>query len=904
MLPGTRLGPHEILFAIGAGGMGEVYRARDTTLDRDVALKILPASFAADPDRLMRFTREAKTLASLNHPNIAQIYGIEETDGVRALVMELVAGEDLSAVIARGPLTLADALPIAKQIADALEAAHEQGIIHRDLKPANIKVRADGTVKVLDFGLAKALAPDSASAAAESVSMSPTLTSPAMTAMGMILGTAAYMSPEQAVGKAVDKRCDIWSFGVVLYEMLTGERLFAGETISHTLADVLRAPIDFGKLPASTPAPIAELVTRCLDRNLKARLRDVGEARIAVDRGLAHPGRTAAPATTPSPSRRRVGWVAAVAVPSVVAAALALVHFRETPPVTPVQRFTVAIPQNGGINSFALSPDGSHVVMAGIVGDKTQLWLRSLDAFEWQPMAFTDGATHPFWSPDSRFIAFFADGKLKRIAATGGPAQTLCDAPDGRGGSWSRDDVILFAPAYTGVAIQRVPAAGGVPADVTTTRRGERFPLFLPDGRHFLYLLRSGTSENGIYLSSLEGMEPRRILPDVSSPVFAPPPSDGASGAIGHVLFVRDRTLMAQPFDTTRSEPTGEAFPVADGVTTTMTTFYTPATVSDRGILLYAGDGAAVSNQLVWYDRRGTVLGRVGAPGNRMDPDLSPNEQSVAFRRTSRTGYDLWLWDLPRGAESRLTTDPSFNITPVWSPRDDRIVFSSNRRAGVSDLYEKVVGTSGEGTSLVEDPNAKFPTQWSPDGRFVVYTVGDPKNKWDIWVVPMDGPETDSARRTPRPFLQGPDNEVMGQLSPDGRWMAYVSDQSGRRQVYVRAFPSADGQMMVSVAGGEMPRWRRDGQELFFVAADGRLMTVPVRRTGAGPTPALDAGVAVALFDAPIVRSISGRIVIASQYSVTADGQRFLINTASSSGDEAAQPLNVVVNWRAGVTTR
>ena len=903
MLPGTRLGPHEILIAIGAGGMGEVYRARDTTLDRDVALKILPASFATDPDRLMRFTREAKTLASLNHPNIAQIYGIEETDGVRALVMELVEGEDLSAVIAGGPLALADALPIAKQIADALEAAHEQGIIHRDLKPANVKVRDDGTVKVLDFGLAKALATDGTSTAAESVSMSPTLTSPAMTAMGMILGTAAYMSPEQAAGKAVDKRSDIWSFGVVLYEMLTGERLFAGETISHTLADVLRAPIDFGKLPASTPAPIAELLTRCLDRTLKARLRDIGEARIALDRGLAHPGRTAAQATTPSLSRPRLRWVAAVAIPSVVAAALAFVHFREKPPVTPVQRFTVALPQNGGIYNIALSPDGSHVVMAAIVSDKPQLWLRALDTFEWQPMAFTDGATYPFWSPDSRFIAFFADGKLKKIAATGGPAQALCDAPDGRGGSWSRDDVILFTPAYTGVAIQRVPAAGGVPADVTKTRRGERFPFFLPDGRHFLYLFRSGTSENGIYLSSLDGMEPRRILPDVSSPVFAPPPSNGASGTIGHVLFVRDRTLMAQPFDTRSSEPAGEAFPVADGVTTTMTTFYTPATVSDRGILLYASDGAAVSNQLVWYDRRGTVLGRVGAPGNRMDPDLSPSEQSVAFRRTSRTGYDLWLWDLPRGTETRLTTEPSFNLTPVWSPRGDRIVFSSNRRAGVSDLFEKVVGTGGEGTSLVEDPNAKFPTQWSPDGRFVVYTVGDPRNKWDIWVVPMDGPETGSSRRTARPFLQGPDSEVMGQLSPDGRWMAYVSDQSGRREVYVRAFPSAEGQVMVSAAGGEMPRWRRDGQELFFVVADGRLMAVPVR-TGAGPKPALDAGAAVALFDAPIVRSTSARTVIAIQYSVTADGQRFLINTASGSGDATAPPLNVVVNWRAGATTR
>jgi hypothetical protein len=468
---GTRLGPYEILAPLGAGGMGEVYRALDTKLKREVALKVLPDSFASDPERMARFQREAEVLAALNHPNIAAIYGVED----RALVMELVAGENI-----HGPLPVESALNYAKQIADALEAAHEKGIVHRDLKPANIMITPAGAVKVLDFGLA-AITPDSSSGSADRPN-SPTLTMRA-TQAGMLMGTAAYMSPEQAAGKPVDKRADIWSFGVVLWEMLTGQRLFDGETISHTLADVLRAPIDFEKLPKETPGPIRDLLRRCLDRDVKTRLRDIGEARVVISRVGKEPE---APAITPS--RSRLGYVAwGVAGMLLVAlAALAFVHFRETSPREQALRYTIATPEGSTIHSFAISPDGRSLVIAAAVNGKRQLWLRAMDALQAQPLPFTDDAMYPFWSPDSRYIGFFALGKLKKVAASGGPAQSLCDAPEGRGGSWNHDDVIVFAPSNVGSGIRRVAAAGGVPSDVTKANGNLRQPVFLPDGRHFL----------------------------------------------------------------------------------------------------------------------------------------------------------------------------------------------------------------------------------------------------------------------------------------------------------------------------------------------------------------------------------------------------------------------------------
>ncbi len=670
---GTHLGPYEILAPFGVGGMGEVYQARDTKLDREVAIKVLPSALARDPERLARFEREAKVLASLNHPNIAQIYGIEESESGRALVMELVPGHTL-----KGPLPLNEALRIAAQIADALEAAHDKGIVHRDLKPANIMITPARVVKVLDFGLA---ATTQSSPTSADPNNSPTLTMGA-TQAGMILGTAAYMSPEQAAGQFVDKRADIWSFGVVLYEMLTGQRLFTGDSVAHILADVLRAPIDFDKLPAATPRAIRDLLRRCLDRDVKTRLRDIGEARIAIQNAGKEP--EAAPL---APAPRHRSWL-----PWCIAGFLLLalmpaniLHFRETPPPQPTLRYTIAVPENGIVQSFAISPDGRTLAIAAAVNGKRQLWLRSMDALQAQPMPFTEDATFPFWSPDSRYIGFFAEGKLKKVAASGGPAQSLCDAPSGRGGSWNSDNVIVFSPTFTGVSIQRVAAAGGVPADVTRTKGTQVFPVFLPDGRHFLYTQRLGPVEtNGIYVSSLDGKENRRILPDVSGAMFAPPTRGGLAE---YILFGRENTLMAQPFDAATARVSGDVFPVAEVSLTTIA--YLPATVSGIGVLLYQTGGAnGGGNQLGWYDRTGKSLGPVGAPGNVWDPALSPNEKSVVFRRNSATGADLWVRDLSRGTETRFTSNASLNAAPFWSPQGDRIVFASNRK-GVYNLHQK-----------------------------------------------------------------------------------------------------------------------------------------------------------------------------------------------------------------------
>jgi predicted Ser/Thr protein kinase len=555
-----RLGWYEIVALIGKGGMGEVYRAFDPKLGREVAIKILPGAFAQDADRMARFEREAKVLASLNHPNIAQIYGVEQS----ALVMELVEGETL-----KGPLPLEMALNYAKQIGEALEAAHEKGIVHRDLKPENIKITPQGVVKVLDFGLAKAAEEQMGDA-----EHSPTLTiSP--TRAGLILGTAAYMSPEQARGKVVDKRADIWAFGVVLYEMLTAQRLFKGDTISDTLAAVLKEEPDLEQVPPK----VRRLLAKCLEKDPKRRLRDIGDAcELLEDRH------------TTTPSQTRLGW--AVGVLGLVAATiLAFIHFREAPRAKTVLRYAIATPENTThLHSFAISTNGRLVAMAADANGKRQLWLRAMDELKAQPIPSTDDAIFPFWSPDSSYIGFFAQGKLKKIAAGGGPAQALCDAPDGRGGSWNRENVILFSPESASGVIQSVSAAGGVPVDVA---RGTRplYPLFLPDQRHFLYVVNLGPSEEfGNHLSSLDKkereMESRRVLNIGSSVVF---------GA-GRLLFIRDNTLMAQPFDTASGQTVGEVAPVAENISTKTTVSYTPVSVSETGVLLYENSDVA-SNQ-------------------------------------------------------------------------------------------------------------------------------------------------------------------------------------------------------------------------------------------------------------------------------------------------------------------
>ena len=507
-------------------------------------------------------------------------------------------------------------------------------------------------------------------------------------------------------------------------------------------------------------------------------------------------------------------------------------------------------------------------------------------------MPFTENATYPFWSPDSRYIGFFAQGKVKKVAASGGPAQSLCDAPSGRGGSWNRDDVIVFSPSNIGISIQRVAAAGGIPVDVTKTKGDQRHPVFLPDGRHFLYLVRGSAAEkNGLYVGSLDGKENRRVLADLSGAAFAPP---AGSDHTGHILFVRENTLMAAPFNAASAQVSGDVIPVAEGVSFTSNGTYLPATVSENGVLLYETGGTGGTNQIGWYDRTGKSLGLVGMPGRDFDPAISPDEKWVTFRCNTGAGSDLWVRDLSRGTETRFTSDPSNNVSPVWSPRGDRIVFSSNRKGGVYNLYQKAASGSGQDELLLPNTFGDFATQWSRDGRFIVYHENGQKTQNDLWVLPTEGATAD---RKPIPFLRTEFDELFGQLSPDSHWMAFTSDRSGRREVYVRPFPPGEGEWTISTAGGQQPRWRGDGKELFFEAGDGKMMRVPVKTT-AGPKPSVEAGTPVALFDAHMFHSATNSRI---EYEVTSDVKRFLIDMTGGGGAAATPLFTVLVNWNAGL---
>ena len=875
---GSRLGCYEILAPLGAGGMGEVYRATDTKLNRDVAIKVLPAAFANDSDRMARFEREAQVLASLNHPHIAAIYGLQESDGMRALVMELVEGPTLGEQIGGRAMALEEALPIAKQIAEALEYAHEKGIIHRDLKPANVKLTTDGHVKVLDFGLAKAL--EAPAPAAGNPSISPTLTIEG-TRAGMILGTAAYMSPEQARGKAVDKRADIWSFGVVLYEMLTGKQPFAGATVSDTLAAVVKTEPDWEQVPPK----VRRLLQHCLEKEPKKRLHAIGDFDLLLEQ-------------SPQPARKSLlPWAIAASALAALALVLSLTNFGQRPPQKTVLRYTISPPENSTLNGFAISPDGQYLAVAAAVNGKRQLWLRAMDGLQFHPMPGTDDATFPFWSPDSRYIGFFAQLKLKKIAASGGPALSLCDAGIGGGATWSTEDVILFSTASLGGWLQRVKASGGVPSDVRKAKETYAYPTSLRGGR-FLYNLAFASQEtDGIYLSSLDGGPNRRILADASSAIFAP----SARGShIGHLLFRRENNLMAQPFDATSGQLLGEVLPVAEGVTTYASApRQVAAAVSETGVLVYMSGEASAGSQMVWYDRAGKVIGLVGRPGVIFTPAISPDEKSIAYsRRASSGAADIWLRDLSRGIETRFTTDPSGNYAPIWSPSSDRIVWVSSQR-GSLNLYEKSTGTSGQGEPLLAATRAESaftftstlgPDQWSRDGRFIVYSQLASSGKRDLWVLPVG-----TSDRKSTAFLKTNFDVILGQLSPDSRWMAYTSDETGQREVYVRTFPSGEGVWPISTGGGNQPRWRGDGKELFYAGADGMMMAVPIR-TVTGPKPSLEPGAPVPLFESHIIATPQTGGVF--QYDVTADGKRFLVVTNFAG---ATPPLTVVVNWHAGL---
>ena len=885
---GDKLGPYEILAPIGAGGMGEVYRARDTKLEREVAIKVLPEAVAQNPERLARFEREAKVLAALNHPNIAQIYGVEQG----ALVMELVEGETLS-----GPLPVATALDQARQIADALEAAHEKGIVHRDLKPANIKVTPQGVVKVLDFGLA-AMAQNTASRS--DVSISPTLTM-AATQMGVLLGTAGYMSPEQAAGKAVDKRADIWSFGVVLWEMLTGKRLFDGETISHTLAAVLTKELEWKQLPDRVPAGVRRLLKRCLERDLRRRLPDIGAARLELEDAM-----TGQDSGLPAESRgrpyRKLPWAVA-AVLALGLGALALVHFREQPAAAETVRFQFPMPDKTTFDgTVAISPDGRNVVFRAAGEGGIHLWIRALNSLQsrllMETSVDTTGLYAVIWSPDSQSVAFVNAGRLYKVSASGGPPQVICDVSGTvLGGAWNRDGDIIFGLYGKTSGVMRVAASGGNATAVTIADPArdeliQAFPTLLPDQRHFLYVRASPRLDQiGISIGSLDAQpkdQSTRILaPTEGNAVFAP----SADSRVGQLLYLRDTTLLSQGFDASRLEVKGEPVPVAESVESNNLTRFGYFSASSNGVLIYRAGGGATDSQLTWLDHQGKVLGTIGEPGPIRALALSPDGSRVAEEHPdSETQTSLWIVDLARGVNSRFTLGAGLHRSPLWTPDGNRITFAST-----SQVYQKASNGAGDEEPWFKGVDVR-PSGWSRDGRFLLYHDLDVKTGYDLWLRPADrSGSAPSAGEKPIPIAKG-GAISMGRFSPDSRWIAYASRESGIPEIYVRPFdassptgaPSGAGKWQVSQGGGQDPHWRGDGKELFYRALDGTVMSVEVT---AAPTGAVFQALAPkALFKSP-----SGQ----GDWDVTADGKRFLfpVPLAANKSEE----FTVVLNWQAGL---
>ncbi|HEY3883714.1 MAG TPA: protein kinase [Vicinamibacterales bacterium] len=814
---GTRIGLYEILGAIGAGGMGEVYRARDLRLNREVAIKVLPAFFAGDSERLARFAREAQVLASLNHPNIAHVHGFEEgaplgekgVGAAGALVMELVDGPTLAERIAQGPIPLDEALPIARQIVAALEAAHAQGIVHRDLKPANIKVRDDGTVKVLDFGLAKLAAPDPAGSEA-SLANSPTLTAHS-TQLGMVIGTAAYMSPEQAKGKAVDKRTDIWAFGAVLFEMLSGRQLFGGDTVSEVLANVLKDEPKWSDLPPNTPPALRRLLARCLERDPKRRLHDVADALPDLDEAAAGGSSIAAASTRHSFVYGVAGLLVGAAI-----AALAFVVWgsagRRTPDAT-LRTLSVLPPPGQQVvrdtSNGAISPNGRIIVFkAGSAADGAQLFLRRLDTPMPRALAGTKDASEPFWSPDNARIGFFADGKLKTIRIGSGAVTEICDAPDPRGGTWNATGEIVFQPS-SGGPLMEVSAEGGDPKPATKldASRGEighRFPVVLPDGRHFLYVALPGREGHlDIVAGSLDDLDEHQVVAAADS---------GVVFADGHLIFARSNGIAAQPFDPGSLSLSGNPITLSD-LAHDVQSQYAGApvvSVSTTGTLLsYAG--AVTKTRFVWYDMKGNQLGGFSAPeGNYVQVSISPDgKQAAAVRVDSPVRSDIWILDLQRGGATPLTSGPGRNEGPQWSPDGKRIAFDSDRN-NQSQIYVKTADGSGVDTQVTSDAEPfKSPGGWSKDGKLIVYSALDPKTQRDLWTVSVDGD------RTPKPFLRSQFNEVNPTISPDGRWLSYMSDETGQMELYVQSFPGGGNKYRVSDGGVDFGGWFPDGRIVY-----------------------------------------------------------------------------------------
>jgi len=868
LAPGTRLGSYEILAAIGRGGMGEVYRAADSRLGRTLAIKVIPAEVAGDAVRRERFEREARAVASLNHPNICILHDVGREGEVDFLVLEYLEAPTLAECLLKGPLPLGHLLRAAIEIADALDHAHRHGVVHRDLKPANIMLAPSG-VKVLDFGLARLRGVEALSGLS-TVGVG----APPLTGAEEILGTLQYMAPEQLQGREADPRTDIFALGALIYEMATGHRPFEASTRAGTLGAILhRAPPPIQDLQPEMPRGLDRIVARCLEKDAENRWQTARDLKHELEWIASRSASSGRRSSFRAPVALRVTASVAAAALAATAVSLTFVHLRDSAVDRRVVRLSIVPPQTAG--DFSLSPDGRF--MAFVAGsDEHRLWIHPLDSPTAHPLDGTEGAEWPFWSPDSHFIAFGAGGKLKKIGVAGGAVQTLCDARAVIGGSWNRDGVILFTPNNR-TPLYQVAATGGQPVPVTRLDRvrgdnTHRYPQFLPDGRHFLFLARSSRPENnGIYAGSLDSTASIRIVGGDSPVAYAAP---------GYLFFVRGGALLAQPFDVSSLRMTGEPVQVAQDIRYNSGDSYAAFSVSAHGEIAYQTTAAVPRTQIAWFTRTGQRDEIAGAAGRFSDPSLTRDGTRVAVTRWADGTSDVWVLDAARGTSSRLTLDPAVDYAPLWSPDGRSILFASTRE-GPSDIYRIASGGGSREAPLVASSAVKHATDWSLDGQLVVYESRDQQTDWDLWTVPAAGVGKAVA------FLQTKFAERLGRLAPNGRWMAYVSNESGRDEVYVRGFPASSGKWMISAAGGTEPRWRRDGEELFYVGADHRLMVVPVV-TGSQ----FSQGLPRALFDA---RLMDDR---AWGYDVAPDGKRFIVSFET--GPSTPAPIDFVLGWPGG----
>jgi Tol biopolymer transport system component len=874
LTPGTKLGPYEIQSPLGAGGMGEVYRARDTRLERTVAIKILPGHFSSDPLRRQRFEREAKTISGLNHPHICVLHDVGQQDGIDYLVMECVEGETLARRLEKGLLPLEQVLKYGAQVADALHKAHRSGVVHRDLKPGNIMLTPTGA-KLLDFGLAKPAA---------SVAAAATLTASAkgspVTEQGMIVGTFQYMSPEQVEGKELDERSDIFSLGAVLYEMLTGKAAFQGKSQYSVASAILeREPAPISVIKPMTPPVLDHVVKKCLAKAPDERWQNASDLAIELQWIAESGGATAGtvPLTAAGKGRERLSWLLTWAL--AVALIVGAIWWRNSKPPEQTMYFSAPFPFPA--RDLAVAPNGQTVALVAYweSAHRNVLWIYELGSPDARSLPGTEGATYPFWSADGRSIAFFADGKLKRLEVLGGQVQTLCDAPSGRGGTWSKDGVIVFTPdAQLGEGLYRVAASGGTPTpiskpDASRKEQGHRWPQFLPDGTHYLYTAANFAGEkdvNAIFVGSLDSTEKRFIVEASGNAAFVAP---------GYLLFPRERTLVAQRFDLGRFTLTGEPTVVFTDLQYEFKIRRAVYAVSDNGLLVAQAGSVVALSQPVWFDRKGKELGAVGKPDVYGNLSLAPNGRSVAVDKTdiASQNTDVWTYELQRESTKRLTFNPGIDSTSIWSPDGSRLVFASNRGLHI-DLYMKNSDGAQDEESIVHGDIDSMPSDWSRDGKYILYMQGK-----DLWFATFP----DLKRSL---FLKAPSIVRNGQFSPDGKWVAYASNESGKWEIYVTSFPEARGKWQLSSGGGEQPRWRGDGKELFYLSSDGRMMAAPVM-IGAN----FDHGTPVALFQAtprqPV--SLTDRFV----YDVSRDGQRFLINNQVKQTETA--PMSIILNWAA-----